>query len=458
MARRPISLWRQPDCMVIPSTGPRHPSPSIRETRCTLTYVYLDPANPPAEIMLSWCTTAGDWDHRAYWGANQISYGTTGTPGRLAMGALPTSGQWVRLEVLASAVALEGKTLQGMDFALFNGRATWDYTGTASSGSSSGSTNGPVPNVTNAPQGNLVEYDALALPTVGQSMLRVLSPTTLELHLINSEPPSGPVSTWDIPNSCPDASQFTVTAGGMFDTVQSVGFKRRPLYAPLAQRDLSIDNCFYLQLATPVSDNTTVVVTAPGSALLAPGYAATVDPLRYSPAIHINQEGYVSTWPKKAMIGYYLGSLGEMDVPSIAFSIVDANTGATQFQGTLTPRPDVGYSYTPTPYQKVYQADFSSFTTPGQYLLVVPGLGASIPFRVNDGVAMAFARAYELGLYHQRCGTSNAMPFTRFTHGPATPRPRTFRCRRIPTRLPGTRSPVMRCRPFRIIRFKQHPS
>ena len=29
------------------------------------TYVYLDPANPPAEIMLSWCTTAGEWEHRS---------------------------------------------------------------------------------------------------------------------------------------------------------------------------------------------------------------------------------------------------------------------------------------------------------------------------------------------------------------------------------------------------------
>ena len=30
------------------------------------TYVYLDPANPVSEIMLSWCTTSGDWEHRAY--------------------------------------------------------------------------------------------------------------------------------------------------------------------------------------------------------------------------------------------------------------------------------------------------------------------------------------------------------------------------------------------------------
>jgi hypothetical protein len=382
------------------------------------TYVYLDAANPPSEIMLSWCTTAGEWEHRAYWGANQIGYGTDGTPGRLWMGALPSAGQWVRLEVPASAVGLEGKTLQGMDFALYNGRATWDYSGTAVT-SSGGSTNAPVsPNVTNAPASTLAEFDALGLPAVGQSMLRVLSPTVLELHLINTAPAGGSVSTWDFANSMPAASQFLVTAGGQFFSVQSVGFKRRPLYAPLAQRDLRIDSCLYLQLNAPVPDNSTVVVTSPSGVLGNSGgeFVAAVDPSRYSPAIHVNQEGYVSAWSKKAMVGYYLGTLGEMEIPSTSFSIVDASTGAPQFQGTLTPRPDVGYSYSPTPYQKVYQADFSSFTTPGQYLLVVPGMGASMPFRINDGVAMAFARAYELGLYHQRCGTSNSMPFTRFTH------------------------------------------
>jgi hypothetical protein len=43
-------------------------------------------------------------------------------------------------------------------------------------------------------------------------------------------------------------------------------------------------------------------------------------------------------------------------------------------------------------------------------------MGASLPFRIDDGIAMNFARAYALGLYHQRCGTDNSLPFTRFTH------------------------------------------
>ena len=45
------------------------------------------------------------------------------------MGALPALGQWVRLEVPAAQVGLEGRTLNGMAFTLNDGRATWDYAG-----------------------------------------------------------------------------------------------------------------------------------------------------------------------------------------------------------------------------------------------------------------------------------------------------------------------------------------
>ena len=97
-----------------------------------LTYVFLDPANPPREIMLQWFDGAS-WDHRAYWGgnlfggANLIPWGTDGTASRRPMGALPTAGQWVRLEVPANLVGLEGRTITGMNFILYDGQATWDY-------------------------------------------------------------------------------------------------------------------------------------------------------------------------------------------------------------------------------------------------------------------------------------------------------------------------------------------
>ena len=90
-------------------------------------YVYLDAASPPSEVMLQW--NNGTWEHRAYWGSNQIPWGSDGTVSRRYMGALPAAGQWVKLTVPAASVGLEGSVVNGMAFTLYNGRATWDQAG-----------------------------------------------------------------------------------------------------------------------------------------------------------------------------------------------------------------------------------------------------------------------------------------------------------------------------------------
>ena len=91
------------------------------------TYVYLDPANPPREVMLEF--NDGTWEHRAYWGANLIPLPVKDGPAHRYMGPLPALGQWVRLEVAASLLGLEGRTLNGVSYVLYDGRATWDRTG-----------------------------------------------------------------------------------------------------------------------------------------------------------------------------------------------------------------------------------------------------------------------------------------------------------------------------------------
>jgi hypothetical protein len=432
--------------------------------------VYLDPANPPSEIMLQWFD--GTWEHRAFWGANTITYGSLGTESRINMGGLPATGRWTLLQVPASLVGLEGSTVNGMSFSQVDGAATWDYvgkvgagntvpvpgtaTGTGSDGGTSttggtaetnvvggaatgGGTNGtPGGTLTGGVSTNLpaavtsaiagssvLDYLGLQVPPVGANSLHVLSPTLLELKLITTKQPDpAAVTQWNFVDansqlSLPSTAAFKVSADGQNVGVASVAFKRRPLYAPMIGYDLRIENSLYLRLSGPISDNQAIQVLNPDGTLWDSSmqFVSTVDPLRYSPAIHVNQEGYMPAYSKVAMVGYYAGSMGEINVPASAgFKLVDANTGAQVYQGSLSQRLDSGYTYSPAPYQKVYQADFSSFTAPGQYRLVVPGMGASLPFLIHDGVAMDFARAYALGLYHQRCGTNTAMPFTRFTH------------------------------------------
>jgi len=99
-----------------------------------IAYVYLDPANMPSTVMLQWYD--GRWNHRAYWGADTIKIGKNGTQSKRYIGALPPAGEWVRLEVPASDVGLEGEIVNGMAFTLYDGRATWDRAGKSVLGSS----------------------------------------------------------------------------------------------------------------------------------------------------------------------------------------------------------------------------------------------------------------------------------------------------------------------------------
>jgi hypothetical protein len=94
-------------------------------------YIYLDPVNPPREVMLSWDTN-GRWKHNAYWGEDLINVGTPGTNSRRYIGSLPPLGEWARLEVSASVMGLEGTSIRGMAFSLYDGTATWDSTGLTS--------------------------------------------------------------------------------------------------------------------------------------------------------------------------------------------------------------------------------------------------------------------------------------------------------------------------------------
>lgn len=268
-----------------------------------------------------------------------------------------------------------------------------------------------------------------AMLPVGSYGLRIISPTVLELTYVTAKQPDpAPLAEWNFVDaggnfSAPASSKFVVTAGSQTLGIQSIGFKRRPLYAPLKVRDLRVESHLYLQLATAIADGQSVSVTNPDGTLWSSDkhFTSVADPLRLNPAIHVNQQGYMPNFSKKAMIGYYLGNFGELTVSaSLGFKLVN-NAGTVVYSGALTARPEtsnpLGFTITPAPYQKVLQADFTAFNTPGEYRLQVPGLGCSLPFFIDDGLAAAFARTYALGLYHQRCGYSNDFPYSRFEKG-----------------------------------------
>ncbi|MCH7987745.1 MAG: DUF1549 domain-containing protein, partial [Planctomycetes bacterium] len=97
-------------------------------------YVYIDPDDPPREIMLQF--NDGSWEHRAYWGRNVILWGKNKTPSRFRTGRpVPKGGEWARLEVDALDVGLKpGSVLNGWAFTQFDGTVHWDKAGVVTLG------------------------------------------------------------------------------------------------------------------------------------------------------------------------------------------------------------------------------------------------------------------------------------------------------------------------------------
>jgi len=95
-------------------------------------WVYLDPENPPKEIMLQYHSSS--WLHRAYWGKNLIPYGKDNTTQRKRLGNLPETGKWVRLEVDAAEIGIKpGTVITGMAFTQYDGISYWDKAGVETS-------------------------------------------------------------------------------------------------------------------------------------------------------------------------------------------------------------------------------------------------------------------------------------------------------------------------------------
>lgn len=109
----------------------------IKEDTELFISVFVDPDDPPREIMLQW-KAAGSWEHRVYWGENLIQWGQDQSTSRRSMGPLPQAGQWVRLQVKAADVGLvDGTTIDGWALTQHGGTLFWDLAGINGTGSTS---------------------------------------------------------------------------------------------------------------------------------------------------------------------------------------------------------------------------------------------------------------------------------------------------------------------------------
>lgn len=255
-------------------------------------------------------------------------------------------------------------------------------------------------------------FEPLLLPRDGDHGLLILAPTVLEAVTFAG------VSIADLP-PIPSLSKLDVRVGGESVPLATTGLKRRVARASQIRADVLVSQSVFIRLMSAIPPDVLVEVFD-GSGRIWPSnfrFSATNASNRWSPAIHVDQVGYVPTLAKVAIVGYSLGSLGEMVFDDeLPFRVVNVVTGRVAWSGRLSHRPENGLPPRSGAYSHVSSADFTSFREVGRYRLVIDGLGASTEFDVSDDVTAANARAYGLGLYHQRCGATNSLPFTRFAH------------------------------------------
>ena len=151
-------------------------------------WVYLDPVNPPREIMLQWKTAAKGWEQRAFWGWNLINWGMTDTVSRFRVGDLPQPGLWLRLEVSTKSVGLEGVPITGIAFTQFDGFAAFGAAGSGKPGTNGLITTesvwfaGPAPAGTVRGLWNVLAASDMRAPTPASQTGQVQAITDLYAH------------------------------------------------------------------------------------------------------------------------------------------------------------------------------------------------------------------------------------------------------------------------------------
>ena len=182
--------------------------------------------------------------------------------------------------------------------------------------------------------------------------------------------------------------------------------------------DRALEHWVYLVLPSPLQAGKTYTIDTGALATNASKTTITFDVTKLrSEAVHVNTVAYQADAPAKYGYVYaWQGDLGGLDVSSLvgrACHLMRTSDGAMVFDATLAFRKsktNVETAYaSDTPNQNflgsdVADCDFSSFTTPGEYALVVDGVGSSFPFRIDPDAMRAPFDAAMKGLYIHRSG------------------------------------------------------
>jgi endoglucanase len=188
-----------------------------------------------------------------------------------------------------------------------------------------------------------------------------------------------------------------------------------------------------LKLAAPLKEGATYTIQLVGVNASKETVTYVHQP-RITPslAVHAIQTGYRPDDPyKRAYLSFWTGvdqngKSASCTPAAESFELLDA-AGKTVFTGKAELAKAEGAEEQISIHEKldytkaaVYRLDFSRFRTPGEYRVLVPGLGVSGSFRIAADVWEKPFQAAMQGVLHQRQGIALEAPFSRYT------RPRPF--------------------------------
>lgn len=117
-------------------------------------------------------------------------------------------------------------------------------------------------------------------------------------------------------------------------------------------------------------------------------------------SIKVNQIGYLLKSKKYAYVGNYAGTAGMLEMSPTIFELRTADTGETVFSGQTSFRAnDLELSG-----EHLFECNFSTFETPGNYYIFVPGIGRSYDFEIKEDVYNDLLLTAAKGLFMSRCG------------------------------------------------------
>ncbi len=181
----------------------------------------------------------------------------------------------------------------------------------------------------------------------------------------------------------------------------------------------------YLKLPEPMTEGRTYRVRMTGLSKqpLAGQFVFGAKPR--SEAIHVNQVGFAPGQSKYAYLGHWAGTFGTVSYRGYEgkqFDVVNADTGEKAFTGAIRFRKgpnetDEDARKLNYHLQELYDMDFSGLKEPGEYVVVVPGVGRSFTFEIKPDALRDVVRTMLRGFYHQRCGIEREAEHTRWTRG-----------------------------------------